>query len=286
MPVFAIVHSFQNHEDTQSGLGPLDDGLRAHVLHAARRMDTYVWIMGDHGVRYGSLRQSEAGLLEERNPALWVLAPLEHETPARLLTMFENQRRLVSMYDVHVTLAQLACMSARQADEPMVACAGLKRRAAPGRDLFEESLRGDRSCAGAGIPAAYCATDARPCETDGAWLRSAMPPILSAFEAYANSKLGSFGGRFYEVCEPLGPEGYTLVRASSPRSWRPAQREYSVVLARQAANETGFFVEVVEDQSSQRWTVTHASRSSAYDGELCHDGAAVPLPLRTFCFCR
>ena len=50
-PVFALIHTFQNREDTQSGLGPMDAGLSLHVQDIARKMDTYLFILGDHGVR-------------------------------------------------------------------------------------------------------------------------------------------------------------------------------------------------------------------------------------------
>ena len=47
----------------------MDGGLSVHVLDVARRMDTYLFILGDHGVRYGPLRQAEAGMHEESGPA-------------------------------------------------------------------------------------------------------------------------------------------------------------------------------------------------------------------------
>ena len=86
VPTFGIQHFFVDHEETQSGLGPLDDALYTHLLGAAKRLDSYLFILGDHGVNYGALRQSELGIHEEINPALWVLAPIGTETQARLVT--------------------------------------------------------------------------------------------------------------------------------------------------------------------------------------------------------
>ena len=52
-PTFGLLHAHVNHEETQSGLGPLDDATYTHLIGAAERMDTYVFLLGDHGAHYG-----------------------------------------------------------------------------------------------------------------------------------------------------------------------------------------------------------------------------------------
>ena len=73
MPLFALYHMHMNHEDTQSGLPAMDAGLFRHLLQAIERMDTYILALADHGLRYGSIRQSEAGIFEESNPFFWAI---------------------------------------------------------------------------------------------------------------------------------------------------------------------------------------------------------------------
>ena len=155
-PLFALVHTMSNHEATQSALAGMDEGLSAETLDVMRRSDTYLILLSDHGIRYGAVRQSPAGRHEEANPFLWVLAPVLLETPGRLVTMFRNQDKLVSMYDVYVTLSQLP--SHRSCSDSDVAARHrlLKQHAAPGQDLFEDLVSGGRSCSDAGVPAQHC----------------------------------------------------------------------------------------------------------------------------------
>ena len=51
-PIFSIVHTMLNHEPTQSALPAIDEGLHDAIVDAARTADTYMFLLGDHGVRY------------------------------------------------------------------------------------------------------------------------------------------------------------------------------------------------------------------------------------------
>ena len=70
VPTFGIMHIHINHEETQSGLAPLDDGTYSHLLGAAESVDRCtsecpigcakqcmlladVFLLGDHGAHHG-----------------------------------------------------------------------------------------------------------------------------------------------------------------------------------------------------------------------------------------
>ena len=276
--VFGLIHTFVNHEETQTGLEPLDDSLSLHVLEVAERMDTYLWILVDHGVRFGELRQSDAGWYEENNPALFLVAPLQFETAARLLTLWGNQHRLVSMYDLHKTLANLP---------HVLSCDALHRHqytphadVAFGVDLFETAVDEGRHCDVAGIPREFCPS-AVEISLDHHQLVTHSPAILAALTQHIYSLMvqsKSSAAEFAAACEPIPPTAFAISSAKSRSG-----SQYSVVVRKVSDLSTGFFVDANLIQSE--WTVRHATRMSAYEGEACHRTKQIPAELHPFCFC-
>lgn len=107
--------------------------------------NTLLIVMGDHGLRYGQIRESVQGKLEERLPLYTMIFPpwfksRYHELDRMLKT---NTNRLTSWFDVYATLRHMLSYPARPSD--------LKH----GQSLFIEVPK-SRTCSDAGVPDHFC----------------------------------------------------------------------------------------------------------------------------------
>jgi hypothetical protein len=70
---------------------------------------TLVLVMGDHGRRFGPVRQTQSGKMEEKLPFLAFLAPPELRTkyPKSFVNLKKNSRKLVTPFDLHETLVNV-----------------------------------------------------------------------------------------------------------------------------------------------------------------------------------
>ena len=53
-PTFSVLHSLANHESSQSGMARLDPYLLTHLKVTLAERPTFVLLMGDHGLHYGT----------------------------------------------------------------------------------------------------------------------------------------------------------------------------------------------------------------------------------------
>lgn len=79
-------------------------------LHASGYLnDTIVFLVSDHGIRWGEIRSTNQGRLEERLPFVYILTPSQfrekYHRAYRNLKM--NRHRLTTPYDLHATLFDL-----------------------------------------------------------------------------------------------------------------------------------------------------------------------------------
>lgn len=122
--------------------------------------DTLVLLMSDHGIRFGSFRQTYQGMLEESQPLLIALFPkwLEKAYPVAISNLRYNAHSLVTTFDLHVTLKDLTNLK-------LLHNSNIQKRTAALRELGHNIPRGIslflpipkvRDCALAGIPASYC----------------------------------------------------------------------------------------------------------------------------------
>lgn len=79
-------------------------------LHKQGALSKTILIMiGDHGMRWGSIRKTYIGRLEERLPMLMIALPqsFQQEYPEFTKTLQQNSHRLITPFDVHATLVHL-----------------------------------------------------------------------------------------------------------------------------------------------------------------------------------
>ncbi|XP_047491338.1 uncharacterized protein LOC125040694 isoform X2 [Penaeus chinensis] len=111
---------------------------------------TIVFFISDHGIRFGDIRLTYAGFLEERLPYFFALFPpwFKERFPGAWQNLVTNTDRLVSNFDFHVTLRDIlaGAFASPSRDLPPLR---------HGQSLFEE-IPVNRTCADATIPEHYC----------------------------------------------------------------------------------------------------------------------------------
>uniref|UniRef100_A0A915E0G2 Uncharacterized protein n=1 Tax=Ditylenchus dipsaci TaxID=166011 RepID=A0A915E0G2_9BILA len=112
--------------------------------------NTFLFVMGDHGNRFGKLRATATGTMEDNNPALFVVLPrqLRHNSALRAV-LESNAKQLISHYDLYATLVEISQMQ-RDWDENYRP----KQEGQHGLSLLHKLQ--PRNCPSLKIPFDYC----------------------------------------------------------------------------------------------------------------------------------
>ncbi|CAK9293994.1 unnamed protein product [Gordionus sp. m RMFG-2023] len=182
------------HFDMQ-GLGALDDLLYDYfegLIQNGRLKNTFIFLFGDHGSRFGPLRQTLngmkrlylyiyyilikyrlLGMLEDRMPFLLAIPPDNFFTYYGLNdTIFRtNTQRLVTAFDVHKTLLNLLEITKSKKNNSLdqTSLYSGKRDIIKGISLLQ-SIPINRTCESAFISAQYC-----PCN----WIEPASTMVCN-----------------------------------------------------------------------------------------------------------
>lgn len=107
----------------------------------------FVIFLSDHGMRYGKIRETYVGWLEERLPFffLWVPEWYRKLYPEKYNNLLANQNRLTSPFDLHLTLQELLYNSSTKGSISCPNCLS----------LFDQ-IPHNRSCSDAGITDHWC----------------------------------------------------------------------------------------------------------------------------------
>lgn len=114
--------------------------------------DTIVIFLSDHGMRFGKIRQLFTGWLEDKLPLLFIWLPqnFKQKYPEFAENLRINQNRLVSPFDLHITLKHILKLSGSSHQNLTAdSCKNCQ-------SLFYE-IPQNRSCAEAGISDQWCA---------------------------------------------------------------------------------------------------------------------------------
>lgn len=115
--------------------------------------NTVLIVMSDHGIRWGDIRQTYQGQMEERLPFVFMVLPewYKRQYPEAYSNLLKNTRRLTTPYDLHETLKDLLNPFVLKHDF-------LQKRyqkASRGYSLFNE-ISPKRTCESAEIASHWC----------------------------------------------------------------------------------------------------------------------------------
>lgn len=112
--------------------------------------NTVLFFMSDHGFRFGNVRKTYQGMLEDRLPFIFLKLPdwMKERYPHLVDNLKINSRRLVTMYDIYETFKQLLEPSSLSASNWNIG----KQR---GHSLLAP-IHENRTCTDANIPNQWC----------------------------------------------------------------------------------------------------------------------------------
>ncbi|VDM67185.1 unnamed protein product [Strongylus vulgaris] len=141
--------------DHESGVIRADPDFLRFLLHNKKKLDdSFVIILGDHGLRGGRVTHTDLGSLEVNNPLFSISIPkkLRRETDI-LKTLQENAARLQTHFDIRATLLDILKYqpSVNYTDREYIAMEGEY-----GSSLMRKQPDEERTCKTLFIPLPYC----------------------------------------------------------------------------------------------------------------------------------
>lgn len=99
------------HEDSGTVISSLDEDLTKFLKKFLQRNDpTIIFLMADHGPRYGDWKKTFEGFQEHKLPMLFMIWPTDllKKIPHSFDILDHNTNRLVTKFDLHMTLRHLS----------------------------------------------------------------------------------------------------------------------------------------------------------------------------------
>ena len=70
--------------------------------------DTILFLFSDHGIRFGRMRNTDSGYIEERLPFVYLYLPKNYKTLEIHKNLVINSHRLTTPFDIYATLLHIA----------------------------------------------------------------------------------------------------------------------------------------------------------------------------------
>lgn len=144
------LHLNAAHEGSGQHAATLDSDLTSFLKRVMKRPEVvYIFLEGDHGMRYGDWKRSEEASYEWKLPAFFLIMP--HETLRSVFNSYNrllmNTFRLTTKYDIRKTILAISAKVKNlnfefDKDEGVV--------------MFRRQIFTDRTCKRMGIPMFYC----------------------------------------------------------------------------------------------------------------------------------
>lgn len=230
--------------------------------------NTFIIFLSDHGIRYGKIRETYLGWIEERLPYIyfWVPPKLKEFHPEKYKNLKVNANRLTSPFDLHLSLKDLLG-TGTNGTSGCPTC----------HSLFDEASW-NRSCTSAGITEHWCTcAEYKILSTESAPVRAIARFVLDHINGLLNN------GTTYLVngtkCAKLKVNRIVSVR-SKIFSKKLGHNEY-VILFETIPGEALFETTVKHKNSFK--VMDTISRINAYGSQSkCMNDAF----LQKYCFCQ
>lgn len=178
-PKFSFLFHSELSHDKHSMSRLIDQDLKDLLWGLQERGElenTLLILMSDHGARFQSIRQTEQGKYEERQPYLALRFPPSflRSHPEVLKNLKTNRQRLTTPYDIHATFHHLLNFT--------------KGTPAKGRGLsLMSEIPKDRTCASAGIQPHWCGClQWKPTSTSDYIIDRASQELVRAINAFTS----------------------------------------------------------------------------------------------------
>lgn len=114
-------------------------------------------ILSDHGIRWGQIRTTHQGRMEERLPFLYIVMPevFKERFSSAFTNLKRNTRRLTTPFDLHETLLDLLDLSQIENEEIKLRIQNKTNENSRGVSLFMP-IDDNRTCQSAAIDAHWC----------------------------------------------------------------------------------------------------------------------------------
>ncbi|XP_059139957.1 uncharacterized protein LOC131928064 [Physella acuta] len=270
-------YSEMTHEDNNP-ITRIDGELKESIefLYKGGYLENTVLIlMGDHGARYGKMRSTLQGKLEEKLPYFSFLFPKWFGTkyPQALKNLRTNVNRLTTPFDIHETFKDFLKFGGT----------GMGNVSERGISLFKEIPR-ERTCAHAQITSHWCAClPWKNVSADDADVKEALKCVLETINNYTSA--------YRSDCEELSLESVTqsLKLENQPSRERPGRTDltlYQLTLYT-TPGQGHFEVTVTYDQALGQMSTggKEISRINKYGD----DSACIlkkDTQIKQYCYCR
>eukprot|EP00996_Jenningsia_fusiforme_P002688 NODE_350_length_2402_cov_36.079473_g325_i0.p1 GENE.NODE_350_length_2402_cov_36.079473_g325_i0~~NODE_350_length_2402_cov_36.079473_g325_i0.p1 ORF type:complete len:708 (+),score=102.51 NODE_350_length_2402_cov_36.079473_g325_i0:88-2211(+) len=195
---WGFMQILEGHEETGSVISTIDEELSQFVSRVMEsHPNTFLFVMGDHGMRYGKYRGTLGGSVEYRLPFLRLLAPtnwaLTH--PGLAAQLKANQHQLVTKYDIYKFQKDLLAMMPDGASESERPAPSVK-----GTSMMQKFV--PRTCADAQIPEAQCICSLRYISMNSTGKYPQVKALAQRLVKWTNDHVASYPGAT-RVCPTL-----------------------------------------------------------------------------------
>ncbi|CAG9325562.1 unnamed protein product [Blepharisma stoltei] len=154
---YTYMHIDTAHEETGTVVATIDLDLKKFLEEFfSRDEDSILFLMGDHGMRYGEWFKSKDGSHEHKLPLLLIMAKdrVLEKIPNSSKILLQNTNRLLSKFDFHTILQHLGNYPDLESHREEIRAKTSKRLTT--YNWFTEYVPDNRTCEDAGIPIFWC----------------------------------------------------------------------------------------------------------------------------------
>ncbi|VDN07997.1 unnamed protein product, partial [Thelazia callipaeda] len=273
---FAIVWFSRISHDSLNGLYHLDryfaDFFRKHVNNLN---NSFVFMMGDHGLRFGKVRKTSVGGDEDNNPLFVALPKSLRSNEQLVVNLKKNSRRHTSHFDFYATLYDIAQYSSQNhftnwGEHNFRGELGEVRGGIRAKSILRP-ISYDRTCKEMEIKTEYCICKEfwRNISAKVKNVEEAAQFIISMINNYLEQKNSS------EVCEKLH-----LIKVISAKS---VVRKPILKLVITASPSIGSYEAQVLTQKHGFRLISQVTRVDSYGSQ---GDCAMDEEIRPLCYCR
>ncbi|KAF5293097.1 hypothetical protein FQA39_LY13707 [Lamprigera yunnana] len=264
----------------------LGDEFYAHFLNSLSKnnflKDTALFFISDHGIRWGAIRATYQGRMEERLPFLFIVLPEEYRKThyVTYTNLKKNARRLTTPLDLHGTLKDL--LNPYSLSQEVISTRVQNRRGDERSFSLFEPVPTNRTCVSAGIESHWCTCQA---STDINQNSDIAVEVANFCVQYINSLLEG-----YAECAKLNLIEVLSARQHSPDTELLQETSYSIdyTVVLQTAPGDGVFESTVRKHinafnNTYRFSMTGTvSRINLYGSQ---SACMTDFHLKLYCYC-